>query len=1136
MKTRTLSIRALALTLVLLFVCSSVIVLPTAALGLDEVPPKDFVWELDFEKMSSITDNLGSTEYSLSLKPDGSNNAEFPLSLTEKDGKKCLAIENGNGTYFIHDDNNVLADYSTFFIEANMYFEKFPEALPDSTDTPRNYPISFLTWMTKSDASLTTYQYHSIRIDDEGYLCTKANPAVRTDVQLPLKEWFNIRFVISPSTKGAEIYLNGQHVFTYKLNSKVTSLGDSIVRFFDTRYAYSAYFSDLSVYTANDYRIGLSEESAANYTAYQTTKVENDTFDLRVIAGLEDPTFGATGYEVVALWEEKGKVVSEEYSAKSSTLYSNVNATDASGNVVKVSAEDLGAKYLSALAVKGLPANKGRLELVIRPYALSQGTRRYGDAVILLYTGAKENGYPVLTKSAGSVTYTTYASDDTFVRLQKNTSNGESQTLEVKNNGPTSDYTRHAFIKFTFSDVAIERLSGADRVYLEVHVKNCRKLTAEEEEYGGIVVDIYGTDTAWGEKTLSYYAIPEIAADQTWVGEGYYRSGEYFSVDVTDYVLSNADSGAVSFRFENVEPDGSNDPARFSSNETEYAPRLVVTTQMYGHAVNISKMNNLGYEPWGYAEKIVDEWLNGDYDAVFGAPVHETVNLSPVDITSPTGDYTIRSDWKSSTPTAKWNSRVYARAISTLTGYTAGALSEYDQYGGITNTGIKGQATGFFHTEKHGGRTYIIDPLGNPFFAVGMNTVELGATDNQDQAALDKYGTAENFYKSISEELRASGINTVWGGEWKELIATGNLSTAGSIGCISSYMSGLSLGVSTGGSAAFLHNNTMNVFDPDFVTFVRNKVDTVVKPYVDNPYILGWYSDNEIPSEEDMLYRYLTIDPSEPVNAFSYAAAWTFLAKRTGNPNPSTSDITEKLSEEFKAFVYNRYYKVITDELAKVDTNHIYMGNRIHSENKNSEGYLRAAGQYVDLLTVNLYGGLEPSIETIKYMYKYSGVPFIVTEFFAKGDDAVDMNGYSLGNQTNAGWIVKTQTDRAIHAENYILLLIESQTCVGWTWYRFRDNDQTIYQDANGNLYRVYDYKDKKIYGYVNVETGELIDPAVTMNLTVYYKGEGDTSNLGSNKGIYDNHMDPYPELLDAFKRTSDNLFSLINYFDAKNK
>ena len=1136
MKTRKLSIRALALTLVLLFVCSSVVVLPTAALGLDEVPPKDFVWELDFDAMSSITDNMGSTEYSLSLKSNGTNEADFPLSLTEKDGKKCLAIENGCATYFIHDDNNVLADYSTFFIEANMYFEQFPTMTDGDSNHPNDYPLSFLTWMTKASESSTQHQFNSIRVDADGYLCTKANNTSRTDVQLPLKEWFNIRFVISPSTKSAEIYLNGQHVLTYTLVTKVTTLADSIVRFFDTRYATTVYFSDLSVYTANDYRIGLCEESSADFTAYQTTKVENDTFDLRVIAGLKDSTFGATGYEVVALWEEKGKVVSEEYSAKSSTLYSNVNATDASGNTVKVSAEDLGTKYLSALAVKGLPADKGRLELVIRPYALSQGVRRYGDAVILLYTGAEKDGYPVLSRSNGSTTYTAYASDDTFVRVQTNTSNGSSQTLEVKNNGKNSDYTRFAFVKFTFSDVAIERLSSADRVYLEVYVKNCRKLTAAEEEYGGIAVDVYGTNTAWGEKTLSYYSIPDLAADETWVGEGYYRSGEYFAVDVTDYVLANADSGAVSFRLENVEQDGSNDPAKFSSNNTDYAPRLVVTTQMYGHEINLNKMNNEGYEPWGYAEMIVDEWLNGDYDAIFGAPTHETINLSAVDITSPNGDYTIKADWKSNSPTSKWNSRIYARSIETLTGYTAGALSEYDQYGGITNSGIKGQATGYFHTEEHGGRTYIIDPLGNPFFAVGMNTVELGATDNQDQAALDKYGTAENFYKSISEELRASGINTVWGGEWTELIKTGNLSTAGGLSCISGYMSTMGLGVSTGGSAAYLHNNTMNVFDADFVRFTRSRVEERVAPYVNNPFIIGWYSDNEIPSEDDMLYRYLTIDPSEPVNAFSYAVAWTFLAARTGNPNPSTNDITSELSEEFKALVYNRYYKVITTELYKVDPNHMYMGNRIHSNNKDSEGYLRAAGQYVDLLTVNLYGGLEPSIETIKTMYKYSGVPFIVTEFFAKGDDAVDMNGYSLGNQTNAGWIVKTQADRAVHAENYILLLIESQTCVGWTWYRFRDNDQTIYQDKNGNLYRAYDYKDKKIYGYVNVETGELIDPAVTMDLTVYYKGEGDTSNLGSNKGIYDNKMEPYPELMDAFKRTSDNVMSLVKYFDAKHK
>ena len=171
-------------------------------------------------------------------------------------------------------------------------------------------------------------------------------------------------------------------------------------------------------------------------------------------------------------------------------------------------------------------------------------------------------------------------------------------------------------------------------------------------------------------------------------------------------------------------------------------------------------------------------------------------------------------------------------------------------------------------------------------------------------------------------------------------------------------------------------------------------------------------------------------------------------------------------------------------------------------------------------------------------MYAYSGKPFIVTEFFSKADDAVDMNGYTLGNQSNAGSIVKTQADRAAYYENYVLVLLESQTCVGWTWYRFRDNDQTIYIDEGGNLYRAYDYKDEQINAYVNVKTGLLVEngPAFAPSLTVYYQGEGDTSNLGSNKGIYDNKMNLYPELGGSMKKMTDNIFGLINYFDAKNK
>ena len=145
------------------------------------------------------------------------------------------------------------------------------------------------------------------------------------------------------------------------------------------------------------------------------------------------------------------------------------------------------------------------------------------------------------------------------------------------------------------------------------------------------------------------------------------------------------------------------------------------------------------------------------------------------------------------------------------------------------------------------------------------------------------------------------------------------------------------------------------------------------------------------------------------------------------------------------------------------------------------------------------------------------------------------MNGYSLGNQKNAGWAVDTQKDRAVHYENYTLLLIEGRSCVGWTWYRFRDNDQTIYKDEVGNLYRAYDVADGKITAYANLENGNIIDgPALAPSLTVYYKGEGDTSNLGSNKGIYDNKMNAYKDLTTSIKNISDNAFALASYFDEK--
>ena len=547
---------------------------------------------------------------------------------------------------------------------------------------------------------------------------------------------------------------------------------------------------------------------------------------------------------------------------------------------------------------------------------------------------------------------------------------------------------------------------------------------------------------------------------------------------------------------------------------------------------------------------------------------YSTFNLTEVDNTKATGAYITPIQWRAGRMGNQVNYKIYIRSIESLAdkeGYNAASTEApvYDEYGGITNAGFRGNATGYFHTEIIGGRTYIIDPLGNPYFAVGMNTVERGATDNQKNASVQKYGSEDAFYEGVTADFNRLGINTVWGGDWTEMIEESRVNTVSGFSCASGYMSTLRL-TNSNSSVKFKHNNTMNVFDPDFISYCYNKVKTVTAGYTDDPRILGWTSDNEISAQDTMLYDYLTVDATAPENAFSYAAAWTFLKVRTGKANPTTDDITTALAEEFKAFVYDRYFRVVTGAMDEAGVKQMYLGNRIHSENRTSEGYLRAASQYVDILTVNLYGGPEPPVDTIEYMYQYSGKPIIVTEFYAKAADAVDMNGIPLMNQNNAGWIVETQEDRAAHYENYVMLLLESRCCVGWTWYRFRDNDQRVYCDAARNLYVDHDVTSGAISSYVKIgtldEDGSFnLDPsylAVKDNvdlsvegdpyaefvanikadqLTVVYKGEtgGDNSNNGSNKGLYDNHMNIYEPLAEAYERVDKHIMGLVNYFDA---
>ena len=87
---------------------------------------------------------------------------------------------------------------------------------------------------------------------------------------------------------------------------------------------------------------------------------------------------------------------------------------------------------------------------------------------------------------------------------------------------------------------------------------------------------------------------------------------------------------------------------------------------------------------------------------------------------------------------------------------------ETDKYGGFVD--IKGEKTGFFHTEQIDGRWWLVTPEGHGFHGVGMAHP---VTDFSKSAVLFNYnGDQEAFFKGAIEHMRFLGYNCVWSGPY----------------------------------------------------------------------------------------------------------------------------------------------------------------------------------------------------------------------------------------------------------------------------------------------------------------------------------------------------------------------------------
>ncbi|MCP4783272.1 MAG: agarase [Fuerstiella sp.] len=399
-------------------------------------------------------------------------------------------------------------------------------------------------------------------------------------------------------------------------------------------------------------------------------------------------------------------------------------------------------------------------------------------------------------------------------------------------------------------------------------------------------------------------------------------------------------------------------------------------------------------------------------------------------------------------------------------GQTSGEVNRYG--GGATPVS---PGTVFFHVQKINEVWVIVDPEGGLFISKGLNSVRMGKTNASKSAFASHFGTTDNWPRKTLKDLQAAGFNTL--GSWTDWRQFQKPDARMPYTITWNFME--KYGRKVGG----VYQQSGHVGYPQDCIYVFDKAfedhcDELAKQMLevsDDPYLLGHFSDNEMPLRLNMLDRFLELKKSQE----GYLAAVAWLNRR----GVERAAITDEIREAFVEYAAEQYFRVVKQAIRKHDPNHMYLGCRFHGQALTLKPLFKAAKEHVDVLSINWYWQWTPDTEKMDNWKQWSDRPFIITEFYAKGMDS------GMGNKSGAGWVVKTQRDRGYFYQNFTLGLLKHPNCVGWHWHRYMDNDPAAGQDPSN----VDSNKGIVTSKYEPHE--DLVSEMATMNAAVHNLREG---------------------------------------------
>ncbi|MBI5770178.1 MAG: hypothetical protein HZA93_20550 [Verrucomicrobia bacterium] len=428
-------------------------------------------------------------------------------------------------------------------------------------------------------------------------------------------------------------------------------------------------------------------------------------------------------------------------------------------------------------------------------------------------------------------------------------------------------------------------------------------------------------------------------------------------------------------------------------------------------------------------------------------------------------------------PRADGTWRTYAtRTLAGLEGYQPKGPPSADRWGGRTDL-PPAKATGFFRTEQRDGRWWLITPDGHLYWNVGVNSVR--PTRRPPAPAPD------DFARTATAELRALGFNGLGNGGVSALQTTRDaLPWTVRLSVMASFAAEHKQTYPTSGHTGF-KEQCFPAFHPDFPAWAKKQAASLAAT-ANDPSIIGIFTDNELQCPPDLLDRHLKLPADDPYLGHGRRAALAWLAER-GRP-VEVAQLTAKDRYQFIAHVFATYARIVHDAIRAVDKNHLILGSRYnnHRGQFDNPWFWSAVGPWVDVAAVNYYVLWGPQRDDIEEWSAALQRPLMLTEWYAKAMDAP-----GLANTNGAGWLVRTQTDRARYYQHFALGAFDVPSLVGFHYFKYMDDgSESVALDSAG----------------------------------------------GANKGLYQADGAPWTELQTAAREVNREAYPLIDFFAARRR